>query len=576
MTYCLVQDVIEDFLDGLELPFQRLDGTVGTLQKQKRIDAFNAPDSPYFAFLLSTRAGGVGINLASADTVIIMDPDFNPHQDIQALSRAHRIGQQKKVLVFQLMTRDSAEEKIIQIGRRKMALDHVLIDKMDTEDDAGLDLPSILQHGTAALFEDDDARDIHYDAASVEKLLDRSQAENTKTGEDNSAESQFSFARVWANDRNDLQDGLHDSDLEQQQRTPDPTIWDKLLKERERDAAKQRAALQETFGRGKRKRRVVDYAKESHDLIDDMSPFKKGEETAGSDTDFRERPDDETEEEVINESEKVNPEQLSGRKDRVVSGIAATTANQTTDTPTPTLIDLTATKAQQKQKQPPSSPFRRAKTTTTQHLTPSPNQPNLGKTTNTTTQPCPACLNSHIPGQCPLKLAGTENCPLCGIAHYGTGRACPHLKSETQVRAMMAAIKDSPEEKTIKDAALTYLRGVKGGLVRAKKKEREETLRAQNGGQQGQGGDQDVAGQIGGQNNTGVGVTAGTLGGTGMVVNPNENGRDTVMTTGENGIGGEGDETEIEEIQEDDNDDDVMEVDAVNRVDVEKMKENGP
>lgn len=65
-------DIVEDFLDGLGLRHQRLDGTIGTLEKQKRIDEYNAPDSPLFAFLLSTRAGGVGINLASADTVIIM------------------------------------------------------------------------------------------------------------------------------------------------------------------------------------------------------------------------------------------------------------------------------------------------------------------------------------------------------------------------------------------------------------------------------------------------------------------------------------------------------------------------
>lgn len=65
-------DIIEDFLNGLGLKFQRLDGNIPALEKQKRIDAFNAPNSPYFAFILSTRAGGVGINLATADTVIIM------------------------------------------------------------------------------------------------------------------------------------------------------------------------------------------------------------------------------------------------------------------------------------------------------------------------------------------------------------------------------------------------------------------------------------------------------------------------------------------------------------------------
>ena len=245
-------DVVEDFLDGLGFQHRRLDGSINSLEKQKRIDEYNAPDSPYFAFLLSTRSGGVGINLATADTVIIMDPDFNPHQDIQALSRAHRIGQKNKVLVFQMMTRGSAEEKIMQIGKKKMALDHVLIRQMDQEDEAGMDLESILRHGAAALFDNDTTGDIVYDSASVEKLLDRSQVENTNTGEDKSAESQFSFARIWANDKATLEEGLGDSGTS----TPNPTVWDKILKERERAYAEEAALRAETLGRGKRKRQV--------------------------------------------------------------------------------------------------------------------------------------------------------------------------------------------------------------------------------------------------------------------------------------------------------------------------------
>ena len=246
-------DIVEDFLDGLGLLHRRLDGSMNSLEKQKRIDEFNAPESPYFAFLLSTRSGGVGINLASADTVIIMDPDFNPHQDIQALSRAHRIGQKKKVLVFQLMTRGSAEEKIIQIGRKKMALDHVLIECMDAEDETGLDLESILRHGAQALFDDDTTHDIQYDLESVEKLLDRSQAENTKTGDDASAESQFSFARIWANDSAALEDG----DALKESETPaNSTVWEKILQEREREAQQEAAARVQALGRGKRARRV--------------------------------------------------------------------------------------------------------------------------------------------------------------------------------------------------------------------------------------------------------------------------------------------------------------------------------
>lgn len=246
-------DMVEDFLDGLGLYYQRLDGSLSSLQKQKRIDEFNAPDSPLFAFLLSTRAGGVGINLATADTVIILDPDFNPHQDIQALSRAHRIGQKKKVLVFQLVTRSSAEEKIMQVGKKKMAMDHVLIEQMDADDDAGMDIESMLRHGAEALFQDE-LEDIRYDSPSVDKLLDRSQVENTSVGKDDSAESQFSFARVWANEKGRLEDSL-DID-ESESNTPDPSIWEKILKAREEEVAREAAARHQALGRGKRIRQV--------------------------------------------------------------------------------------------------------------------------------------------------------------------------------------------------------------------------------------------------------------------------------------------------------------------------------
>jgi hypothetical protein len=185
-----------------------------------------------------------------------MDPDFNPHQDIQALSRAHRIGQKNKVLVFQLMTKDSAEEKIVQIGRKKMALDQALIESMGAEDDAGVDLESILKHGAEALFNDDDRNDIHYDSSSVDKLLDRTQVENTETDEEKTAESQFSFARVWANDKGTLTTDIGDADTDDSSSAPNFSVWEKILKQREADAAREAAQNMQTFGRGKRTRRV--------------------------------------------------------------------------------------------------------------------------------------------------------------------------------------------------------------------------------------------------------------------------------------------------------------------------------
>ncbi|KIH94172.1 chromo domain-containing protein [Sporothrix brasiliensis 5110] len=257
-------DIIEDFLHISGLPYMRLDGTLSSLDKQKRIDAFNAPNSELFAFLLSTRAGGVGINLATADTVIVLDPDFNPHQDIQAFSRAHRIGQKKKVLCFQFMTKDSVEEKIMQIGRSKMALDHALIETMDAEDDAGNDLESILRHGAKALFSEEATQNrIVYDDASVDKLLDRSQVENTRTDDEQTAESQFSFARVWANETGTLADDIElttsTGDAGEATNAAALSVWDKIISEREAEAARLAEMQREVLGRGGRRRNKIKY-----------------------------------------------------------------------------------------------------------------------------------------------------------------------------------------------------------------------------------------------------------------------------------------------------------------------------
>ena len=338
--------------------YQRLDGNVGSLEKQKRIDEFNAQGSTLFAFLLSTRAGGVGINLATADTVIILDPDFNPHQDIQALSRAHRIGQTKKVLCFQLITRDSAEEKIVQIGRKKMALDHVVVEQLDAEDLEEKDVASILRHGAAALFTDSGGEEeIKYDSASIEKLLDRSQIENTKAGDDSkagydsSAESQFGFARVWANEQATLEDSLNASEEEEQ--VPDPTVWDKIIKEREKAAAVEAAARAEAFGRGRRARMVkytqffqaeepnnlqaVDYglglSEGKADGADppqstSEKPKKRGRKSVeDSDTDFKESEESGDESDLEDANEPVTPIELADPQ-ASLSGIVGASDSQ--------------------------------------------------------------------------------------------------------------------------------------------------------------------------------------------------------------------------------------------------------
>jgi chromodomain-helicase-DNA-binding protein 4 len=251
-------DIVEDFLTGIGLQYRRLDGTLSSGNKQKQIDQFNAPDSPFFAFLLSTRSGGVGINLATADTVIIMDPDFNPKRDMQALSRAHRIGQKNTVLVFHLVVRASVEEKIMQKGKNKMALDHVLIDRMEADEDEE-DLESILQHGAQALFNNDDSADVVYDLPSIDKLLDRSQSEQAAIASEQTSDSnermKFNFARVWQKDSGTLEEVTETQDT-----AADLTAWEQILQEREREAQEEAVRQAEGLGRGKRKRGAPRYS----------------------------------------------------------------------------------------------------------------------------------------------------------------------------------------------------------------------------------------------------------------------------------------------------------------------------
>ena len=123
----IVLDVLEVALRDAGFPFVRLDGATATEERQTICDAYNDADSTAFAFLLSTRAGGQGLNLTSADTVIIHDCDFNPQIDRQAEDRCHRLGQQRPVTVIRLVTRDSVDERIVAVAEKKLDLDAAIL-----------------------------------------------------------------------------------------------------------------------------------------------------------------------------------------------------------------------------------------------------------------------------------------------------------------------------------------------------------------------------------------------------------------------------------------------------------------
>lgn len=123
--FTMVMDILENVLQTLQIEFVRLDGRTSVEDRQSILDHFHEHTS-IPVFLLSTKAGGAGINLACANKVVIFDSSFNPQEDVQAENRAHRVGQTREVEVFRFVTRDTIEEQIYALGQTKLALDHAV------------------------------------------------------------------------------------------------------------------------------------------------------------------------------------------------------------------------------------------------------------------------------------------------------------------------------------------------------------------------------------------------------------------------------------------------------------------
>uniref|UniRef100_A0A9J8DM69 Chromodomain helicase DNA binding protein 5 n=1 Tax=Cyprinus carpio carpio TaxID=630221 RepID=A0A9J8DM69_CYPCA len=304
-------DLLEDFLEFEGYKYERIDGGITGGLRQEAIDRFNAPGAQQFCFLLSTRAGGLGINLATADTVIIYDSDWNPHNDIQAFSRAHRIGQNKKVMIYRFVTRASVEERITQVAKRKMMLTHLVVRPglgSKTGSMSKQELDDILKFGTEELFKDDveaartmagdnkegeEGSVIHYDDNAISKLLDRSQdaTEDTEIQNMNEYLSSFKVAQYVVRE----EDGEEEVQREiiKQEENVDPDYWEKLLRHH---YEQQQEDLARNLGKGKRIRKQVNYNDASQedqewqdDLSDNQSEYSVGSED--EDEDFEERPE---------------------------------------------------------------------------------------------------------------------------------------------------------------------------------------------------------------------------------------------------------------------------------------------
>uniref|UniRef100_A0A674GAE3 Chromodomain helicase DNA binding protein 5 n=1 Tax=Taeniopygia guttata TaxID=59729 RepID=A0A674GAE3_TAEGU len=298
-------DLLEDFLEYEGYKYERIDGGITGGLRQEAIDRFNAPGAQQFCFLLSTRAGGLGINLATADTVIIYDSDWNPHNDIQAFSRAHRIGQNKKVMIYRFVTRASVEERITQVAKRKMMLTHLVVRPGLGSKSGSMtkqELDDILKFGTEELFKDDvegdnkdvdDSSVIHYDDAAISKLLDRNQdaTDDTELQNMNEYLSSFKVAQYVVRE----EDGVEEVEREiiKQEENVDPDYWEKLLRHH---YEQQQEDLARNLGKGKRIRKQVNYNDTSQEdqewqdeLSDNQSEYSIGSED--EDEDFEDRPE---------------------------------------------------------------------------------------------------------------------------------------------------------------------------------------------------------------------------------------------------------------------------------------------
>jgi SWI/SNF-related matrix-associated actin-dependent regulator of chromatin subfamily A member 5 len=152
-----VLDIMEDYSVMRGYQYCRIDGSTAHEDRIAAIDDYNREGSEKFLFLLTTRAGGLGINLTTADIVILFDSDWNPQADLQAMDRAHRIGQTKQVYVFRFVTEGAIEEKVLERAAQKLRLDQLVIQQGRAQQPAKTaaskdELLTMIQHGAETVF----------------------------------------------------------------------------------------------------------------------------------------------------------------------------------------------------------------------------------------------------------------------------------------------------------------------------------------------------------------------------------------------------------------------------------------
>ena len=166
-------NILDDYCRYRQFAYLRMDGQTSSEDRDKRIEEFQNPNSDKWLFLISTRAGGLGINLHAANIVILYDSDWNPQVDLQAIDRAHRIGQTKPVIIYRFVCEGTVEEKIVERAAKKLKLDHLIIQKGKKSENkaTAVEMTTMLQYGADKIFSDKNEKN---EEATIEQILEYS------------------------------------------------------------------------------------------------------------------------------------------------------------------------------------------------------------------------------------------------------------------------------------------------------------------------------------------------------------------------------------------------------------------
>jgi len=220
-----VLDVIENYIKWRGYKYERLDGTTKSVDRVEAIRRFCNPEKERLIFLLTTRAGGTGLNLTAADTVIIFDSDWNPQQDIQAQARCHRIGQDRPVMVYRLITRNSYEQEMFERASKKLGLCTGIMAGFEGKDMGGMNkndvslLDKMLRNGAYGVFKDGDEAAKKFVESNIDEILEHS----SRKVDDKAEKSKLGVIHNFTRSKFESEGANATLDIN------DANFWDKLL-----------------------------------------------------------------------------------------------------------------------------------------------------------------------------------------------------------------------------------------------------------------------------------------------------------------------------------------------------------